>query len=149
MRSFFSIFRFLLKRIADALSSRPVTIEYPFVSKPLPQMARTRIKNNFADCTGCLKCEASCPTSAIKITATEFPYKIGLPKTSKGVDFERNTESFEIDYGQCVFCGVCVLGCPTGSLSFERKLSDPQVRFDRLKVDLVHIPRSMRRSFNP
>ncbi len=137
--------RSVWERVLEGFRYRPVTIEYPFVSKPLPHMARTRLRNHFPDCTGCLECEAKCPTQAIKIGASPFPHTVGLPKTSKGVSFERNVESFEIDYSQCVFCGICVAACPTGSLTFDRHLFPPKVQAASLKIDLVHIPRSMRR----
>jgi formate hydrogenlyase subunit 6/NADH:ubiquinone oxidoreductase subunit I len=137
--------RLIWERVLEGFRYRPVTIEYPFVAKPLPQMARTRLRNNFPDCTGCLDCEAQCPTQAIKIGASPFPYTVGLPKTSKGIEFERNVESFEIDYSQCVLCGICVSACSTESLTFDRRLFPPKIHAANLKVDLVHIPRSMRR----
>ena len=67
-----------------------------------------------------------------------------VPKTSKGVLFEKKVVNFKIDYSQCVNCGVCVDICPTEALSFEKNFVAPRQKFHLLNPDLVHKPRSLR-----
>lgn len=47
---------------------------------------------------GCVKCESTCPTSAITFVSGNL----------------------EIDRGQCIACGECVDSCPTGAIESDR-----------------------------
>jgi formate hydrogenlyase subunit 6/NADH:ubiquinone oxidoreductase subunit I len=143
--NFFKLILDLKSRVRLVRRRLPVTVEYPFVNKPIPALAHAKLKNNFGECVGCLKCEVQCPTKAITINAFVFGPTIYRPVTSKGIPFERNIEQFKVDYAQCVFCGICVDVCPTQSLTFDRKIPSPQFRERELTIDLVHIPRTMRR----
>jgi formate hydrogenlyase subunit 6/NADH:ubiquinone oxidoreductase subunit I len=135
---------FLLSAIPKSLRSPPFTVEYPFVVKSLPSSARTSIRNNFKECTGCLKCEQTCPVKAIGIDGFEYSKTMRRPVSSGGIPFEREVESFRLDYSQCVYCGLCVQVCPTGALGFTKSFSKPEVAQKNLLVDLVHVPRSVR-----
>jgi len=139
-----SHFRFLASHIYRTFQTPSFTVEYPFVVKSLPGAARTSIKNNFKECIGCLKCEEICPVHAIHITGFEYSSSIRRPMTSKGVPFDREIESFKIDYNSCVMCGLCVMICPTESLGFAKNFVSPNLQTKNLVVDLVHVPRSMR-----
>ncbi|MGE3973492.1 MAG: 4Fe-4S binding protein [Bdellovibrionales bacterium] len=136
--------RFLFGHIYRTFLIPPFTVEYPFVVKSLPGAARASIKNNFKECTGCLKCEAICPMNAIQIQGFEYSSSIRRPSTSKGVPFEREIESFKVDYNSCVMCGICVTNCPTESLGFAKNFVYPEFQTKNLVIDLVHVPRSMR-----
>lgn len=135
---------YFLRFVYRTFKLPPFTVEYPFVVKSLPGSARTGLKNNFAECTGCLKCQEICPVDAIKIEGFQYSTTMKRPTTSKGILFEREIESFQIDYNQCVFCGLCVTGCPTGSLTFTKSFVKPELQAKSMMVDLVHVPRSMR-----
>lgn len=135
----------IFQRLRQSFLQKSVTIEYPFVAKPVAPLARTRIKNLFPECTGCLKCSTVCPVQAIELSGLEYSPGIKRPTTSKGVPFEREIESFVINYSKCTLCGICVQECPTNSLTFDRKISPPQISQHELIVNLVHRPRTMRR----
>lgn len=123
-------------------------MEYPFVVRSLPVKAHTTLKNNFLECTGCLACEQTCPVHAIRIEGFEYSPQMRRPQTSGGVPFEREIESFKVDYSRCIFCGICVDTCATKSLGFTRAFARPEVQEKALQVNLVHVPRTMRRGQN-
>lgn len=137
-------FKFLFRYIWRTIKTPPFTVEYPFVVKSLPGSSRTMIKNNFKECTGCLKCEQICPVKAIEIEGFEYSKTMRRPASSSGVLFEREIESFRINYFNCVMCGLCVKECPTESLGFAKNFLKPELAPKNLIVDLVHIPRSVR-----
>ena len=64
-------------------------------------------------CTGCATCAKSCPQGAIEIvTSTNLP------------DNKYEVETYQVDTGYCIQCGLCVEACPYDALfmgySFER-----------------------------
>jgi len=107
----FQLVRLILSRLKSLASEPSVTVEFPFVVKQVPHGTRTSLRNNFAECIGCLKCEVVCPVHCISITSEEFPSKEKAPKTSRGVVFERRVTGYKIDFNQCVNCGLCVEIC--------------------------------------
>lgn len=132
-------------KLSKVINYPTVTVEYPYVLKPLVKGARIQIMNNFGECTGCRKCEDVCPIKAIAITGEEYSTLMKRPVNSRGQLFESTVSQFQIDYTKCVFCGLCVNICPAESLKFDRDFTRPHYYTHALKVDLVHIPRSMRR----
>jgi formate hydrogenlyase subunit 6/NADH:ubiquinone oxidoreductase subunit I len=121
------------------------TVEYPYVVRHAPQGARISLRNNFAECIGCYKCEQICPVQCIEIKSEEFPNREKAPRTSRGVVFEKRVTSFKIDFNQCVSCGICVENCPTGSLTNEKNFVTPRQHEKHLAIDLVYQPRSLRK----
>ncbi len=64
-------------------------------------------------CTGCATCAKTCPQGAIEIvTATNL------------ADNKYEVETYRVDTGYCIQCGLCVEACPYDALfmgySFER-----------------------------
>jgi len=139
-----SQFRFLMRYILRTFKTPPFTVEYPFVVKSLPGSSRTMIRNNFKECTGCLRCQEICPVQAIEIEGFEYSKTMRRPLSKSGIPFEREIESFRINYSSCVMCGICVNICPTQSLGFAKNFLKPELTSKNLIVDLVHVPRSVR-----
>lgn len=71
----------------------------------LPVRSRGLLFNDIELCTGCGACQKICPTRAIHLElqpgATE--QKIWVSQ-------------FDVDFGWCLFCGLCVEACEPGSL---------------------------------
>ncbi len=88
------------------LLRRPVTTQYP------EQRLNTsrRIRGNELiwskeKCTGCATCAKACHIGAIKIiTATNM------------VDNKYEVETYQVDTGYCIHCGLCVEACPYDAL---------------------------------
>lgn len=135
----------LLGRLKFLANKKVATVEYPYVAKNAPQNARVSLRNNFAECIGCHKCEVVCPVRCIKIASEDFPSKEKTPRTSHGVIFEKRVTSFKIDFNSCVNCGLCVDACPTSSLTNDKVFILPRQDSRHLVIDLVHRPRTLRR----
>ena len=66
-------------------------------------------------CTACDICVAECPTWCITLAAhveEQAPAARGRPRKVKVLD------AFAIDFGLCMFCGVCVEVCPFDALAW-------------------------------
>lgn len=97
------------------LFSKPVTIQYPEVKRPV----RTRFKgrhvlkrydNGLEKCIGCSLCSAACPADAIFVEAAE---NTDDERYSPG---ERYARVYEINMLRCIYCGYCEDACPTEAI---------------------------------
>ncbi len=67
-------------------------------------------------CPACLVCVRECPVWCITITSHDEPDASGddrRPRTKTLLD------KFEIDFGLCMYCGICVDTCPFDALSWQ------------------------------
>jgi NADH-quinone oxidoreductase subunit I/NAD(P)H-quinone oxidoreductase subunit I len=126
------------------LLRRPITTQYPdrtplAVKDTLPARYRGFLEVDIDICTGCLACERACPIACIQINLEKDPQN---PK-------QRVVTQFDIDEAKCMFCGLCVEPCPTGSIQHTREFegsvrsvrnlvfrwADPLAPFPVYKVD--------------
>ena len=96
----------------------PTTVQYP--EERVSQHPRFR-GEEFAwyeeRCTGCASCAKYCPLGIIRIVTDPS-------ETAPEEGDHYRIETFDIDIGRCMFCGLCVEACPYDALfmgsGFER-----------------------------
>ncbi len=90
-----------------------VTVQYPDARMAIPERGRNRLYVNMDDCIGCNQCGMACPVDCITIeTAKSLPTE-DLGVTSTGQKKRLWVSKFDIDFGKCCYCGLCVPPCPT------------------------------------
>jgi len=90
-----------------------VTVQYPDARMPIPERGRNRLYVNMDDCIGCNQCGMACPVNCISIeTAKSLPTE-DLGVTTTGQKKRLWVTKFDIDFGKCCYCGLCVPPCPT------------------------------------
>lgn len=71
-------------------------------------------------CTSCMLCVRECPTWCITLEArTEVDTDAAPVGGGQKVRTRNVLESFDIDYGLCMYCGICVDVCPFDALEWH------------------------------
>ena len=105
---------------------RPTTVQYAgpekakasgqLIADTLPSRYRGFLEVDTSICTACNACERACPINVIAIEIEKDPAN---PK-------QRVMTRFDIDEGKCMFCGLCVEPCPTGSIQHTKEFEGTQ-----------------------
>lgn len=101
----------VLKHIRNIDEVRKIDTEFypdPVSSRSkddLPARSRGLLFNEIEKCTGCGDCQKVCPTQCIDVES------VSNPKNNRAW-----VSKFEINYGNCIFCGLCVEACEPNSL---------------------------------
>lgn len=97
----------------------------------IPQQARGAIALDAASCTSCMLCVRECPDWCIEIQSHT------VEVTEPGARRPRSVavlDSFTIDWGLCMYCGICVEVCPFDALHWVPAHDYPA----NTASDLVH-----------
>jgi len=87
----------------------------------LPAKVRGILKNDIEKCSGCRYCADVCPVNCIEIET-----EVGPDRSLSWVSV------FDIDHSKCIFCGMCVESCPTGSLIHTKEYEASTEKLDSL-----------------
>ena len=120
------------KEIAKTVTQGADTVQYPHVKEDPAPRARGVIALHEDNCTACMLCSRECPDWCIYIEAHKT---LAPPRRAGGKPRSVNKlDRFDIDYGLCMYCGICVEVCPFEALfwSPEYEYSEPRI------ADLLH-----------
>ena len=83
-------------------------------------------------CTGCMVCIRACPTQCMSAQMTDNP-----KYTSEQSRRRKIIESFEINLGRCILCGICVDVCNFDAIemSHEHELSKYERNGNRVDLE--------------
>jgi NADH-quinone oxidoreductase subunit I len=94
-------------KATGAEAAKPaVTEEYPAQRPELPWGAKSQLHVEIEDCISCFKCAVACPSDCIRIDVVRAPVG-ALTDTSDGHKRQFDVVRFDIDMGQCCYCGLC------------------------------------------
>lgn len=109
------------------LFRKPITVQYPFNRREIPERFRGMVVNDVSTCNACTKCARVCPVDCIE-----------LKGIGKGKD--RRCEYWIIDYSKCCWCALCVESCPDGSLAMSHDYETVYTDRSKMIRDFVAEP---------
>lgn len=121
-----------LKTLGRTIKDGADTVQYPREKEAPATRSRGVIGLREDNCTVCMLCARSCPDWCIYIEG----YKDKAPPRREGGKPRtvQKLDRFDIDYGLCMYCGICVEVCP-----FDALFWSPEYEYSEVKIaDLLH-----------
>lgn len=95
-----------MKATAHAALRPEFTEYYPEQRPRLPWATKSQLYVDANDCISCYKCAKACPSDCIRIDSVRAPAG-ALADTTDGHKRTFEVIRFDIDMGQCCYCGLC------------------------------------------
>jgi len=116
-----------MKVTLRTMLSKAATVQYPEERIELPERTRGVIALLEENCTVCMLCSKECPCWCIYIEG----HKVTKPGKRKPLN---ELDRFAIDYGLCMYCGICVEVCP-----FDALFWSPEYEYSDFRIaNLLH-----------
>lgn len=100
-----------------------ITIQYPDEKRTPYPAFRGNLRLKKEKCTSCMICVNYCPNYCIEV------------KFEVGEDKKKKLQSYTVDMGRCMYCGICVEVCPFGAnywdQNYERSVYDRKQLIER------------------
>ena len=124
---------------------KTVTVRYPEERQWISSRWRGRHWLTFREdgnvtCVACMMCAMNCPANCIDIKAKE----LDKPYYTKRQKVDKAPETFTINLGLCVMCGLCVEACPEDAIRMDSGIVghavDSRDEFPWDTMDLLNPP---------
>ena len=112
-----------------------ITVQYPREKVPMFPRTRATLVNHAEICGYCLSCKRVCPVDIFTIVGARAEKDEDLGMLPDGKPKRMHILEFKIDMSKCVYCGLCVQACDTGSLVWEIPQEPPVFRREELHKD--------------
>ena len=140
---------------------RPVTVQYPEVDisdnetiskgykgslMGMPDNYRGVLDLDLSLCTSCGLCVKACPIDCIiienvKCDKEKLADQAGEPVlnrfTQKQAIKTRANTRFDIDKGKCMYCGLCVIACPTKAIFHTKTFEMNRTSLEELVLTFI------------
>jgi NADH-quinone oxidoreductase subunit I len=114
------------------LFQKRITVQYPKETVPMFSRSRTMLVNDAEICGYCLGCKRVCPVDIFTIVGARAEAGEDLGILPDGKPKKMHILEFKIDMSKCIYCGLCIHACDTGSLHWEQPQEPPV--FDRREL---------------
>jgi NADH-quinone oxidoreductase subunit I len=117
-----------------------ITIQYPKENLAMYPRTRAMLVNDAKDCGFCLSCKRVCPANLFTITGIRGEAgDEGLGTLPDGKPKKMHIVEFKIEMSKCIYCGLCVDACDTGSLHWEQPQEKPVFNRRDLLIDFTDV----------
>ena len=129
-RGMYSLFTGMKVTIVEFFK-RPVTVQYPRETLPMPARFRGHIElvrdpeTGKALCFACKLCERSCPSDCITVEGAKL----------EG-DKRKSVTQFKLDFTKCSLCGSCVEACKGNAIRYSKEYNLASTRPEDFIFDL-------------
>ena len=119
------------------------------IPQSTPEQSHSTIALHPASCTSCMLCVRECPDWCITIEAHSEPDPDAPQYSNARRPSMKNVlDEFTIDFGQCMWCGICIEVCPFDALFWSDTPMQPAQTKEQLIYPIEklvqHLPQASR-----